>query len=201
MTRSASPWSCASLIRKITALAKLLKRPSSCDGDDVLEIPRAYCVLDRLEQCVLADALRSAEHEGVIDLFLRALHPVRQPRDDVAGVVGIDLVGVLKPGAGLASIARHNSRRPIVIEASHLRALDPAAGDDQAILDQHRKARAPGHLLHCAVAIEPGRRGEGDGLAVLVAGRFAGLGQHRYPRQNRALTLVPVHISRHGVKM
>ena len=55
-----------------------------------LEVPCADCVLDRLEQGVLADALKAAEDEPVVDLLLRPLHPVGEKLDDVAGVVGID---------------------------------------------------------------------------------------------------------------
>ena len=58
--------------RREPALAKALKRPSKSDN-----------FLHRLKQSVLADALlAAAEHECVVDLVPRALHSMRQPRDD-----------------------------------------------------------------------------------------------------------------------
>ena len=68
----------------------------------LVEIPRPDGVLDRLEHRVLADALRAAQHQRVVDLLARALHAVRQPADDVLGVVGIDLADVVEPRLGLA---------------------------------------------------------------------------------------------------
>ncbi len=70
-------------------------------GRDLDEIPGADRILDRLQQCVLADALRTDEDERVVDLLLWLLHPVRQPLDDVLGIVGINLVHVVEPRPGL----------------------------------------------------------------------------------------------------
>ena len=53
---------------------------------DFGEVPRPDRPLDRLEQRVLADALRAAEHERVVDLLFRPLHPMREPSHDVVGV-------------------------------------------------------------------------------------------------------------------
>ena len=91
------------------------------------EIPWPDRVLDRLQQRVLADALQAAEHERVVDLLVGPLHAVRQPMDDVIGVVGIDLVDVVEPRAGLGGVAGSMRRRPIEVEAASRRALDPAA--------------------------------------------------------------------------
>ena len=57
-----------------------IETPEQIGRNDVVEIPRSDRLLHRLQQTVLADTLRSAQHQGVIDLLLRALHPVRQPR-------------------------------------------------------------------------------------------------------------------------
>src|SRR5262245_15791061 len=54
---------------------------------DFGEITGTDRALDRLEQCILADALRTAKHQGMVDLHLRLLHPLRQPHDDVATVL------------------------------------------------------------------------------------------------------------------
>ena len=90
----------------MTDLRKPLKRPSICCGDTSCKVPRPDRALDRLEQRVLADALLAAEHERVVDLLLRPLHPVGQPFDDVVGVVRIDVADVVEPRAGLVGVAR-----------------------------------------------------------------------------------------------
>src|SRR5262249_39579076 len=48
------------------------------------KVPRANCVLDRRQQSILADALRAAKHQCMVDLFFWALHAMRQPIDNVA---------------------------------------------------------------------------------------------------------------------
>ena len=78
-----------------------------------------------------------------------------EPRDDVIGVVRIDLTDVIEPGIGFLGVAQHKTRRAVEVEAGHIFALDPAAEDDQPVLDQHRQARAPGHLFDRPVLVEP----------------------------------------------
>ena len=80
------------------------------------EVPRADRVAHRMQQRVLADAGRAAEQQRVVDLLGRALHPVRQPAEDVAGVVGIDLADMVEPWLGLAGIAGQAARRPVEVE-------------------------------------------------------------------------------------
>ena len=107
-------------------MTKPLNRPSSCGGDDIGEIPRPDGVLDRLEQRVLPDALRAAEHEGVVDLLLRLLHAVREPLRDVVGIVRIDVLHELEPACRLSAIARLDGRRQVQIEDVGTVSLDPA---------------------------------------------------------------------------
>jgi hypothetical protein len=83
-----------------------------------------------------------------------------------------DPVDVVDPGFGVGGV-----------EAGHALALDPAAVDHEPVLDEHRLAWAPRHPLDALVLVEPSRRPQGDDLAVLVALRPAGLGQHRNRRQ------------------
>ena len=84
-------------------------------------------MLHRLEQCVFADALGTAQDQRVVDLVLRTLHALRQPGDDMVGVCGIDPVRMLDPGAGFRAVPRFDARRPVQIEYGDATAFDPAA--------------------------------------------------------------------------
>jgi hypothetical protein len=94
-----------------------------------------------------------------------------------------DPVDVVDPGFGVGGVAQLDAGRPVQVEAGHALALDPAAVDHEPVLDEHRLAWAPRHPLDALVLVEPSRRPQGDDLAVLVALRPAGLGQHRNRRQ------------------
>jgi hypothetical protein len=48
-------------------------------------------VFRRLEQSVFADALVAAKNDSVIHFFGGALGAVRQPIEDMLGVVGVDV--------------------------------------------------------------------------------------------------------------
>jgi hypothetical protein len=61
------------------------------------EVPRTDRVHQGLDDRALADALPAAEAERVVDLLARPLHAVGEPRDDVVGIVGVDLVDVTAP--------------------------------------------------------------------------------------------------------
>ena len=68
----------------------------------------------------------------------------------------IDLVDVIEPEArALVSVAGLDRRRPIEVEAGDALPLDPAAFGDQAVVDQHRQAGRPCHLLDGPVLVEP----------------------------------------------
>src|SRR5262249_51315940 len=150
----------------------------------LVKIPGADGMLDRLEQRILADALRSAEHEPVVDLLLGSLYPLRQPPDDMVRVPrGVeDAAHVLDPRAGLGGVAHLDAGRPIEVEAGHALAAHPAAVDHQPVGNELRQAWAPGHLLNRPVLVEPTARKQGDDLA-LAALRLAVLVEHRHPRQ------------------
>ena len=96
-------------MRRITDLRKLLKLPSRWVGDNFVEIPRSDGVFDRLKQRILADALRAAQHQRVVDLLAGSLHPMRQPANDMRGIVGIDRVHVVEPGSGLIGVTQLES--------------------------------------------------------------------------------------------
>ena len=64
-------------------------------------------MLDRLEQRILADTLRAAQHQGVIDLLGRPLHAVRQPAHDMCRIIlGVDRFDMVDPRIGLSRFAR-----------------------------------------------------------------------------------------------
>ena len=93
----------------------------------------------------------------MVDLLGRPLHPVRQPANDVLGVVGIDLVDVIDPPVGLGGVAGLDQRRAVMVERGDAGPLDPAAGsNEQLVGDQRRLAGAPRHLLDGAMPVEPG---------------------------------------------
>src|SRR3974377_2001108 len=100
-----------------------------------MKIPWPDRMLDRLEEGIFTDALGAAEDKGVVDLFGRRLHSLRQPRHDVSCVIREDGVNVLKPRSGCAGITKLEARRRVEIEACHTQAFDPAAGDKEPIRD------------------------------------------------------------------
>ena len=127
---------------------------------DFGEIPGTNRALDRLEERVLADPLGTAEHQGMIDLDLRVLHPLCQPHDDVAAIVfAKDFMNVVEPRLSSCRVARRQCWRAIEIEAGCAVALDPAATRDQAITDQFILAGSPRHLLDRLITVDPSARG------------------------------------------
>jgi hypothetical protein len=94
---------------------------------DFVEIPRSHRALHRLEQRVLADPLGAAEHQRVVDLVLRVLHPVGQPFDDMFGIVAEDFADMVKPRMGLGCVARLDHRWPVEVEAADTVPPDPPA--------------------------------------------------------------------------
>ena len=76
---------------------------------DLRDIPRADRVFRWLEQGVLPDPLSAAQHQRVVDLLGRPLHPVRQPGDDMLGIGGVDFVHVVDPQIRLGGIAGYAS--------------------------------------------------------------------------------------------
>src|SRR5262249_13985005 len=107
-------------------------------------------------------------------------HAVGKPFDAVLGIVsGVQhLVDVLDPGASLAGVAELDARRPIPVESGGAFLLDPAAVNDDAILDQHGLAGAPRRLIDAAFSVEPFRGELVDEVTVLVAPWLPALGEH-----------------------
>jgi hypothetical protein len=93
---------------------------------DVLEIPWTNRMLHRLEHRVLADTWLSGEYKGVIDLNFWLLPSLREPFDDMIGIVGKDHMHEINPPTSLVWIAQVNVRRPVQIEAAHAVSVDPA---------------------------------------------------------------------------
>src|SRR5262245_27134281 len=91
------------------------------------KIPWPNRMFERLGQRILANTLGAAEHQGVVDLLLRALNPVRQPFDAVVRLRRVKPVRMLDPTGGLCSVAKLDARRTVEVEASGVCALDPAA--------------------------------------------------------------------------
>jgi hypothetical protein len=91
---------------------------------DVLKIPVTDCRLDRLERRVLADALISAQHQGVIDLFARALDAMRGPIHNMRRMIAVDALDVLDPFTRLHRITKADHRRPVEIENPASRPAD-----------------------------------------------------------------------------
>src|SRR5262249_50719642 len=152
---------------------------------DVVEIPRSDGALDRLQQRILADALGAAKHERMVDLLLRALYPLRQPVNDVHGVVRENLVHMFEPTLGFARIAELEPRLAIEIETGDTALLDPAAVRDQTVAYQHGLARAPCALRQCPVSIEPTGGRYGLRLTVGVQYRFPVLVDERHRLEHR----------------
>ncbi len=74
-------------------------------GRDVGAVPGADGILQRLEDRVLAAALRAAKRDAVIDFHLRVLDPVRHPSDDVIGVFLAIEPDKLQPAFGFGWVA------------------------------------------------------------------------------------------------
>ena len=119
------------------------------------EVPWPDRVFDGLEQGVLADALRSAKDKCVVDLLVGVLHAVRQPWDDMIGVVRVDFVYMVEPWTCLVWVTWLDVGRYIEVEAGDTVALDPATLGDQPVLDVHRLAWRPRDLFDRAMSIQP----------------------------------------------
>ena len=157
-------------------------------------------MLDRLKQGVLADSLRAAEHQCVVDLVAGMLPVMRQPANDVVGVVGIDSVRRGRSTAWLCCVSPGTMRGArYMIEADRVAFFDPATGDHQPVVDEHRQTGMPGSLFHAAIVVDPFGGGMLIGLPFLS--RFGWpLLVRTGTRGRRALTLEPGHSSRQGMK-
>ena len=89
----------------MTDVKKAVEPPEELLRRHLGEVPRPDRPLGGLQQGVLADALRAAENQGVVDLVLRPLNPVGEPSDDVCGVSWIDEAKVVEPRVGLTRVA------------------------------------------------------------------------------------------------
>ena len=94
----------------MTDLTKLLNRPSSLVGTISWKFHGPTACLTGSSRVSLPMPCWSAQHQRVVDLLLRALHPVRQPLDDMVGVVGIDLVDMVEPRTGFGGITQFDAR-------------------------------------------------------------------------------------------
>src|SRR5262249_49406998 len=73
---------------------------------DLLEVPATNRFLYCLQQRIFPDALRADEHERVVDLASWSLHAVRQPFDDVVGIIWINPMDMIEPELGFAGVAK-----------------------------------------------------------------------------------------------
>src|SRR5262249_61988082 len=114
----------------------------------------------------------------MVNLDLAVLHSLGEPPDNVIGVVGINPADVVNPGVRLVGIAGLDERRAVEVQAGYVLTIDPAAVDDEPILDQRRQPRAPSHLFNALVLCEPFAGADGDDLA-FPALRLAVFVEHR----------------------
>jgi hypothetical protein len=84
-------------------------------------------LLHGFERGVLADPVAPAEDKCVVDFFLWPLNAVRQPVEDMIGVVRVDVLDVLYPLVRLTGIAWNYARSEVLIERAHSGLPDPAA--------------------------------------------------------------------------
>jgi hypothetical protein len=91
----------------------------------------------------------------VINLLVRALHPMRQPLDQVLGVIGIDSTDVFEPRSGFIRIAVLECWRSVKIGTGDAGTFNKATIGEEAAFDNHRLTWRPGHLLHWLVLVEP----------------------------------------------
>src|SRR5262245_47119992 len=100
----------------MTDFTKPLNRPSKCCGETSEKFQGPTARLTGSRQCVLADALRTAKHQGMVDLHLRLLHPLRQAHDDVATVLLTeDLPDMVEPRLRICGAAWCQRRRAIEV--------------------------------------------------------------------------------------
>src|SRR5262249_14940414 len=78
-------------------LGEAIKTPEEVARRHFNEIPRSDSALDGVENRVLADPLIPTEDQAVIDLDMRALHPVGKPLDDMIGITTENPAGMVKP--------------------------------------------------------------------------------------------------------
>src|SRR5262249_51416814 len=83
---------------------------------NLVDVPRPDGVRDRLDDRVLADALRATEHDRMVDLLAWALHTMGEPADDVLGLVGEDALHMRKPRTGSVGAAVLDHRRTVQVE-------------------------------------------------------------------------------------
>jgi hypothetical protein len=121
----------------------------------------------------------------VVDLISWVLHPVRQPFDDVVGVVWISFADMIEPRSGFSRVAEFDARLSKEVEAGNALAFDPSSHRNQSILYLQRQAGRPGHCLHRSILIKPFIGGLVEDLAVAVPSRLAVFVEHGLRRQPR----------------
>src|SRR5262245_36117733 len=85
------------------------------------------------------------------------------------------------PRASQAGITELDPRRAIHVEAGDLRSLDPAAVNQQAVMNEGGLSRYPRQLLDALVFQQPSGSGFGDELTFLVAHGLAVLIEYLLP--------------------
>ena len=92
----------------------------------------------------------------MIDFDVGFLLALGKPVQDVVGIIVREQIFyVSDPRASQASIAELNSRRAIHVQAGDLRSLDPAAVNQQSIMDERGLSGNPGHLFDALVFQQP----------------------------------------------
>src|SRR5690606_1778770 len=105
---------------------------------------------------------RSAgQDDAVVHLLTGPLHAMGKPRNQMVGVLGIDLVDMIEPRSDVARVASDRGRRTVEVERAGAGMSDPAGDVEQAILDQLGLGRVPNHLFYGPLRIEPIGRSHG----------------------------------------
>src|SRR4030081_1665688 len=105
----------------------------------------------------------------MVDLDAGMLDTMREPSDQMIGVIGIDLANEFQPTIGTSSVAGHNGGRTKHIQAHCAWMFDPSAFRYDLVHYFRRFAWCPSHLHRASELIEPCRGT--DLLTVLWIGR------------------------------
>src|SRR5215469_12577639 len=144
------------------ALHEAVKPAEQVRWRHLVEVPGANGVFDRLQNCVLVDALGTPKHQRVIYLFAGPLHSMSEPLSNVLGVRAVYPLYVLEPRARSIWVALGHLWWLVHIESRASGAVDQSATGYKAIAHDHRLARRPRHRVNCAVLVEPIGRADRD---------------------------------------
>jgi hypothetical protein len=157
----------------MTDLRKPLKRPRACCGETSRKFHGPDRSLQGFKQSVLADALSASKNQRVVDLLSWPLHAMREPINDMLGIIAENFADVVEPRPRLGRITLLADRWSIEVETGDVLALNPSTIRYQAITNEHGQARRPRHLLNRYIPVEPVAGADLLLVAVFVERGFA----------------------------